>query len=111
MLSNELCKMSCRGCRRSFQEGWYEERGCPSHLEDLTYVYGVLQGRNGPLLRGREIESQSPFFQPSGWAGVLRKFLINPGACPGNRMMNPDAGSPAGPLKLAGRAGPQADAE
>lgn len=47
MLSNELCKRSCRGCRRSFQEGWYEECGCPSHLEDLTY--GVLQGRNGPL--------------------------------------------------------------
>lgn len=83
--------------------------GCPSHLEDLTY--GVLQGRNEPLLGSRETKSQSPFFQPSGWAGVLRKVLIDPGACPGNRMMNPDAESPAGPLKLAGRAGPQADAE
>lgn len=26
MLSNELCKWSCRGWRRSFQKSWYEER-------------------------------------------------------------------------------------
>ena len=30
--------------------------GCPSHSEDLTY--GVLQGRNGPLLGSTETESQ-----------------------------------------------------
>lgn len=36
---------------------------------------------------------------------------MDPGASPGNRLMNPDVESPAGPLKLVGRAGPQADVE
>lgn len=90
MLSNELCKEVLQSWRRSFQEGWYEERsvcGCPSHLEDPD-LWGTT-GRNEPLSRERETKSQSPFFQPSGWAGGFEESPHRPGACPGNRMMNP----------------------
>ena len=105
MLSNELCKWSCRGWRRSFQESWYEERSVwlPKPL-------------GGPDLWGPTGEKWATVREHRNRvtvarAGVLRKVLIDSEACPGNRMMNPDAESPAGPLKLADRAGPQADAE
>lgn len=40
------------------------------------FMEGFLLGRNGlprcPV-KGWEIESQSPFFQPSAWEGVVKK--------------------------------------